>query len=268
MTKTFRKVQINNDGYYKASCKRDFKALGSLSEAEIKICFDFSYEMAFGSVGEHRQYRSGGLIKRKPGEIFINTFQGKIAEFAIYRYLADNRIVVTKPDLSISGKGVWDSFDFKYLDLHIAVKSTKKYGNLLLLESKDWNEAGEYIPGNGHEKVIYNAFVLLRLEPNGDELMRKKRILYSLSIERDYLYDTVARQSWQYDIAGFITNKDLLYLIKNEFILPQGVKLNEAVRMDADNYYVQTGDMRTASELINGLRDYASRKKNSCSKNV
>ena len=94
---------------------------------------------AYGE-SKHRECRSGGNKKRKNGEIFANTFQGKLAEFALYQIFEQNNINVEYPDLEVYDRGVWDIYDLKVNDNLIAVKSTKAYGNLLLLETKDWNE--------------------------------------------------------------------------------------------------------------------------------
>lgn len=66
---------------------RFFKTLAFFSLSDVKSAFDFAYDMSFGKNGEHRDHRSGGTYERKPGEIFANTFQGKLCEFAIYEVL-------------------------------------------------------------------------------------------------------------------------------------------------------------------------------------
>ena len=44
----------------------------------------FAYAMTFGKSGEHRRYRSEGSHLRRNGEIFWDTFQGKLAKFFVY----------------------------------------------------------------------------------------------------------------------------------------------------------------------------------------
>ena len=51
--------------------------------------FAFAYDMTFGGKGKHRQRRSGGKKYRTNGEIFVDAFQGKIAEFGFYNYFSD-----------------------------------------------------------------------------------------------------------------------------------------------------------------------------------
>ena len=66
--------------------------------------------MAFGS-GEHRKNRSGGTKERTPEEIYVNTLQGKLAETALYDYLLNHKLKPSNIDFSVSGKGIWDTFD-------------------------------------------------------------------------------------------------------------------------------------------------------------
>jgi hypothetical protein len=42
----------------------------------------------------------------------------------------------------------------------------------------------------------------------------------------------------------------LMHLIKNNYILPQQALLNGKIKMDATNYYIQSGDMREIEELF------------------
>jgi hypothetical protein len=240
---------------YRINHHRKFEKLGQISEVDKKVCFDFAYEMVFGE-GKHRRNRSGGKKIRKSGEVFIDTFQGKIAEYAMYRYFLENGIITSEPDITVEGYGVWDSFDLEYGDMHIAIKSTKFYGNLLLLETKDWNAKGEYIPNSDCGTSKYDIFILIRLSPDGEEEMRKRMIIYSNLIDRNILEDTILNKIWEYDIAGFITNADLVRLINKKYVLPKGSLLNGRIPMDAENYYVQAGDMRPNQLLVNRLIKY------------
>lgn len=250
---------IEYENKYYINHKRKFKAIGKIDLLDIKTCFDFSYEMAFGE-GEHRNHRSGGEICRTSGEIFINTLQGKMAEFAMYRYLKKYGVETTCPDLSIQRLGVWDEFDLEYEGIHITVKSTKYYGNLLLLETKDWNEKGEYMPNKENGIASYDYLVLLRIAPDGQSIMKKQKILYLNHIEKEVLERLTYSVNWQYDIAGYITKKDFVRLISKKYILPKGAVLGNGTVMDAENYYVQAGDMRHDRELLCRLLDY--RRKN------
>ena len=59
--------------------------------------------------------------------------------------------------------------------------------------------------------------------------------------------------AWEFDIAGVITNEVLIEHINNNRILPQNAMLNGKIRMDAENYYLQAGNMQRADKLIDLL---------------
>ena len=52
----------------------------------------------------------------------------------------------TEPDFSAHKLGVWDTVDLSVGGREISIKSTKHYGHLLLLETKEWDENAVYIP--------------------------------------------------------------------------------------------------------------------------
>lgn len=221
-------------------------------ESTIDKVFEFAYAMTFGAEGEHRHYRSGGQTVRHQGEIFANTFQGKLAECAVCNLLfrCDSRVF---PDFSVAKLGIWDNVDVTAKGKMISVKSTKSYGNLLLLESADWDEDGRYKPNLEGLHNVYDYFILVRISPYCEDIMKSHRWLYQDSISRNELYDAVKGYSWGYDIPGYITLNDLKQIIKQGNIIHQGSWLNQSTVMDADNYYVQAGDMRNPKDLCNEL---------------
>ncbi|WP_061313253.1 hypothetical protein [Clostridium botulinum] len=245
------KLLVEN-GKYLVNKRRKYNPLGVFPNNILNKCFNFAYEMTLGNGGEHRDNRSGGSNHRKKGEIFINVFQGKLAEYGIWNEFAKRKIEIDSPDLNEYGLGKWDDFDLEVKGAKIAVKSTKSKGNLLLLEQKDWNEQGEYIPniykGTGHN----DFFVLLRIYPDGEKIMKEKKFLYSNNITKGDSKKVILDKNlkWSYDIAGFITHTDLCEAIKDKNIIKKGDILNKYTIIDADNYYVQAGDMKTIDELF------------------
>lgn len=224
---------------------KPFKTLSKLDINDVKEAFSFSYEMSFGAGGEHRAHRSGGTHQRKAGEIFANTFQGKLCEFAVYEILK-KRYGINKPDLDTYGLGKWDDFDFEVKGKLLSIKSTKSFGHLLLLEKKDWNIEGEYIPS---ENKKYDFTILVRIKDDPETILRRERKLFSESEKKEELWNLFRTNSWEFDIPGFITNEELKYLIKEEFIIYRGDYLNGKTKMDATNYYCQAGDMHNIDEL-------------------
>lgn len=247
------RLKQDNNKYFIES-KKDFENDNTFKDKTIEEVFEFAYAMTFGE-GEHRDHRTGGTMNRKKGQIFINTFQGKLSELGVYNMFAENNREaydkLSKPDFDVYGLGEWDDSDIELNKIKFSIKSTKFYGNLLLLETKDWNKKGEYLPNLTIDKnSIYDYFVLVRIKPDGEKLMSNNRLLYSNDIDKKELYSLIKSEIWEYDIAGYITNEDLKYLINNSFILPQKSLLNGKIPMDAENYYVQSGDMKDFSKLI------------------
>ena len=248
---------LQQGNQYFITNKKKFRKGQIFKENTIKKVFEFAYAMTFGD-GEHRDHRTGGSIRRKKGQIFINTFQGKLSELAIYNVFAKNNKItyqkLSPPDFEIYGLGEWDDSDIILDEIKISVKSTKFYGNLLLLETKDWTKNGEYIPNLKLDKnSIYDYFVLVRISPDGEKLMSSNKLLYSNQIDKTTLLNIILAKKWEYDIVGYITNDDLKYIIKNNFILPKNSLLNGKIKMDAENYYVQSGDMKDFESLIYNL---------------
>lgn len=243
----FKKMNINGNIYTINSSVR-FNPIMNFDLNTIKRVFDFAYDMSFGRSGEHRDHRSGGTHRRRNGEIFANTFQGKLAECAIYNYLCDV-CEISEPDFDTYGLGEWDNADFCINNHNISVKSTKSFGNLLLLETKDWSEEGIYLPNN----EAYDFTFLVRLNPYCEDIMRRDRKLYTDDMPDGELRELVINNTWEFDIPGYITLNDLKYIIQNNYVLPQGAFLNGKTRMDATNYYVQSGDMHPINDFFGEL---------------
>ncbi|WP_439328518.1 hypothetical protein [Lonepinella sp. BR2357] len=239
-TKIFESLKNNQDGGYYITKKVNFSPLGVISENALKDTFEFSFNMTFGEQGEHRGHRTGGIHNRRKGEIFANTFQGKLAEFAVFEHFSRKNIEVSKPDLGVWELGTWDDFDLLVGDLTVSIKSTKSFGNLLLLEKDDWDENARYKPNN----KSYDFTFLVRTYPFCEELMKNNRILYSDVIKIEQLREIIFGVEWKFDIPGYVTRVDLIQIIKNKQIIPQGSMLNGSTKMDASNYYIQAGDLR------------------------
>lgn len=250
------KIESRSDHYY-LSKTVSFSTLMTASPETISTVFEFSYNMTFGNTGEHRDHRSGGTHRRKNGELFINTFQGKIAEYGIYGYFKNKGIDLAPPDIETWDLGQWDDVDLEVSGRKVNIKSTKHYGNLLLLETKDWDLEGRYIPNQPTGSGEYDFFVLCRLRPDGESLMKRLKALYSnsLPMPKNDFKEEILGEPWQLDILGFISRDELVEAICLPLILPQGALLQGRTRMDAENYYVQAGDLHPISELISLLLD-------------
>jgi len=203
--------------------------------------------MTFESNGQHRSHRSGGVHKRKNGEIFVNAFQGKLAEFAVYELLQDCD-GIQSPDLSVHPLGTWDSADLIIDKFSIAVKSTKSYGNLLLLETSDWTIEAEY--SNNSSELTPDFFALVRIDPDIERLMKDDGLFFSNIIDKKTLTRIILdSKHYTYDCCGIARKSDFKIAIQNGNILPKGSMLNNATKMDAENFYIQAGDLRPIDSI-------------------
>jgi hypothetical protein len=246
-----QEVENGPNHYYLTNAVR-FKALMTPTPETVSTVFDFAYNMTFGNTGEHRNHRSGGSHRRKNGELFINTFQGKIAEYGIYGYFKSKGIELAPPDMETWELGKWDDTDLVVGDKKINIKSTKHYGNLLLLETKDWDNQGQYLPNLESGASNYDFFILCRLSPDGEGLMRSLKLMYSNSLPMsvEEFKTRLMEEKWAFDIPGYIAHADLVEAIRKPLILPQGSMLQGRTKMDAENFYIQSGDMRDVNDLV------------------
>lgn len=244
----FNRLRQEGNNYYFTST-RDFISMVSLDDY-IERVFEFAWNMTFGNVGAHRNHRTGGQVNRRNGELFANTFQGKLAEFGIFNLLSEHNITSDEPTLDEWELGRWDETDLIVGDSTINIKSAANFSHLLLLETGDWNNTGQYIPniGSGHDS--YDFHILTRIRPDIKGIFRRERLFYSDSTNRNSLWDIINNNSWEFNSPGYITVEDLRYLINNNFILPQNSLLSGRTSMDAENYYCQSGDMHHLTQLF------------------
>lgn len=238
-----------DDHNYNLTSRKQFEG-SPVSLAFIEKSFDFAYEMSYGQ-GFHRNCRSGGQSSRSKLEIFQNTFQGKMAEMLLYENLNANAIETEEPDYGIHGKGTWDDTDLKANGKAICIKSATHFSNLLLLETKDWDSEGRYIPNIGQEDATdaYDFFVLVRIKPD------IKSLLKDVPEEKEYLLKKIQEEVWAYDIPGCCSINTIKHVISLQYILPQDAMLNGRMRMDATNYYIQSGDLYPIEKLYSILKE-------------
>lgn len=245
----FEYLRREGNSYY-TTRKVPYCADRSFKTETVETVFEFAYKMTFGRAGAHRDHRSGGTHSRRNGEIFANTFQGKLAECAVSNLFHSLGYDVS-PDFATYDLGKWDSADLSVNGYEISIKSTKRFGQLLLLEANDWDENAVYIPNKDLGNGIYDIIIFVRLDPSCEDILRDARLLNQDRTDYSYLKELVMSRQWTYNYVGYITRDDLRYIIENEYIIPQNAMLNGRVRMDADNYYVQAGDMRDINSLKN-----------------
>ncbi|OCA86020.1 hypothetical protein A8F94_14345 [Bacillus sp. FJAT-27225] len=260
MKLNFQKQYDYADGLFKDvysfTNTKKFQPLKSIDRDLVEEVFNFAYGMSFGGEGHHRVHRTGGSNRRSNGELFADTFQGKLAEFALWSTFKDNNLDVVRPDTEMYGEGLWDSSDFNFKEKKIAVKSTKSYGQLLLLESEDWNNEGLYIPNLNTGSESYDYFVLIRLEPFTADILLKNRLYFNNTASEEKLKGLISEYEYTFDIPGYMSRRTLIEMIRRNYFIPKGAYLNKIYKknlIDANNYYIQTGNLKNIKGLIDDL---------------
>ncbi len=249
-----KKLTFRPPSNYHINSRKRFAGNVNINTENLKRAYDFAYEMCFGE-GHHRSKRTGGQLQRRGGEKFCNTFQGKLAEIVLYDFFTANKVKCTEVDFRIMGEREWDDSDFTVNKKQINVKSAAYFSNLLLLEQKDWDRNGLYIPNlESRRTSSYDFFLLIRIKPDIKKILKQHQLFYSDRVDHKLLQGVIIREKWSYDFPGFITKQEFVkQVIEEAHILPQNSLLNGNVKMDASNYYVQTGDMHPIDEIIHQL---------------
>ena len=112
--------------------------------------------------------------KRTPEEVYESVIMGKLGEMALYKYLKSKHkgttYEISDLDFNVYGKGICDSYDLKFNNHTISIKSSKPFASCLLIETEKYqlNEEGEVIAIDGHEDNIpdYYAFVKVNIDNN------------------------------------------------------------------------------------------------------
>lgn len=230
-----RKINLHHDSVRIAPIDRlKFTPEKKLKPESILKCLEFASEMAYGK-GHHKPQSFGGKThNRKSSEIFLNTFQGKIAELAVYNQLSNLDLKPDKaPEFEIWGKGKWEDCDFtlKNETIRCSVKSTKDFGNLLLLEKEKYNEKGEFLETENLNPQKYDFTFLVRV--SGIKDCEPKSYLDSNSIETE--------------VVGFLSHQKFLNVISENQIIKKGTLLG--IPLIVDNYYILAKDLETMKNL-------------------
>src|SRR5699024_1589018 len=115
------------------------------------------------------------------------------------------------------------------------VKSTKDFGNLMLLEVDNYNQDGFYIPDNTKS----DFYMLVRIQFDLENKLKSLKCLYDKNLREDSELQKIINETIQetdlenssstlknnkifFDIPGYITHEDLVYIINNNFILKRG----------------------------------------------
>ena len=246
-----KKLTFQSPNTFIVNHKKSFIEEIAITNNELIMAFDFAFEMCFG-YGHHRLNRTGGQNKRSKIEIFGNTFQGKLAELVLYNYFSAKNLNCSDVDLRVMSANQWDSDDLIVNERSINVKSAAFFSNLLLLEEKDWDNQGRYIPNIHMEnRGQYDYFVFIRIKPDIKNILKLSNLLSLVNVEKNKLRDIILSPNWFCDIPGFLDHADFVrFIIGQVQILPKNSLLNGKTKMDASNYYLQTGNLKPMIQLI------------------
>lgn len=260
----FEKLSHNNvTNRYQLTKKKAFNQsnkpqhLIQPTHQELMQILEFGWNMTYGAKGEHRSTRTGGKISRRNLHKFADVIIGKLGEQAFYNLFEKRPNVkeLSPIDFECYGLTQWDDTDFVLCDMNqnsyqIAVKSTKHIGNLLLLEEKDWivqNNKAIYIPNqNSENKGIFDYIFFARIKSEISELIKKDCYEnYNDTELKKFFFENISNMQISTEVTGYISNQDLVHIIENHYILPQGSLFGSLQQgMDASNYYVQSGCLR------------------------
>jgi len=214
--------------------KKEFAPDTKLKPESIRKCLIFASEMAYGN-GYHKSQSFGNSnFDRSPHDIFINTFQGKLAELAVYNELFAMGIRPDNPpEFDIWGKGKWEDCDFTLNNgtIRASIKSTKWFGNLLLLEKHKYNEKGQFLETFESEPQAYDFTFMVRIQG-----VKSPKPQYYLE-----------RNDIEVEVTGFMSHSKFLQVIEEKQIIPQGIILGTPLIVD--NYYIFAQDLTDVKYL-------------------
>lgn len=242
-------LEEKNEGYFipwegKLKFRGNYQVVPvDVSSPYIEEALDFAVQMTFAKAGAHKDYRQGSNYHRTLVEILINTFQGKIAEFAAYQASKELGKEVSYPDLSVSSLGTWDSGDLIIDGEEVSVKSAKYFSNVLFLEVADWDDNGLYVPDNQTAPYDYFLFVRVQLPDKFHELANET---FPESVTSQEVYDRalgLIGTTVLCDIVGQLKHGVFKkHVIGKQQLIRQGQKF-QRTEMDVSNYYVCAKDL-------------------------
>lgn len=229
-----RLQNINNEIFFYLFDKNwsidfDVNTTSLFTNEEILNVFNFAFE----SKNKHKQYRSGGTLKRNEIQIFYNIFLGKLGEIAAYNSLIKNNIELETRsiDFTIRELGDWDDYDLKTkTNKLISVKSSKHWSQMMLLETKNWNKNSELIYNiNTNKSYLYDFHLYSRIVPL--KVFNNKKYIYPKGYQyidlnysnnnelKDKLFKHITEFKWAYEDSFIINNEYFKKIIKMNYIL-------------------------------------------------
>lgn len=170
--------------------------------------------------------------ERTPEQVYESVVMGKLAEIALYKYLRAKHYGTTYEisdlDFKVYRKGICDSYDLRFNNYNISIKSSKPYASCLLIETAKYqlNDKGEVVAIDGHSDNIpdYYAFVKVKI-------------------------DTKRMQNSYASICGAISHKSFW---ENKKVIPRGTRISKenAKAFFLDNVKLENLDKNKGIKLL------------------
>lgn len=204
--------------------------------------------------GHIKSFRNGGIQKRSIQQKFVDTFQGKLAEFVFYGLCKEQSIITPLPDCSVLGKGEYDDGDFCINNKNISIKSVRPNAKYLLLEEQSYNDDG--LENIFHPPKKNDFFCLIKLGYMFNNKMESiDHFIKHKNINPQLILNEEEQKLFKANFCGYITFDDFLYLIKNKSIMEKGYMIGPSCPLDASNYYCKINKLRSPDTLWRILND-------------
>lgn len=231
----------------------------NFTDRELALCYRFSQQMK----GNHNRDM---IMDREDWEIFRDDFRGKLGEVALKNYISLNFPTAkfeSDIDYSVTPLGQWDTTDLLVNGIYINVKSVKQKSNFLMIETKRYNENGEYAYKNNDGKdVKIDAYVLVKviIDPDMDtgtmEYREVEQLKHKHKISAEILGGISHEQFWEKKHKAYkgikCTFNNLKAVCDEKRELPDSINGRERKNeiLQQDNYILYKNELFSIKELF------------------
>lgn len=199
------------------------------------------------------QYFHNPKEERTPEEIKADAIQGKIGEFAVFKFLKEERgYDLDEPDYkTVRKKGQTDSGDLYFGDVKIQIKTFTSKTRILRLKKEEWDGNGVYHNWN-KKSVVYTHFFMCRIEPGVRKILS---LIDPSEFNADKVIELLSNVKFKVEITGYLNISDFRKIISEEQYIPAGTLINGSFSYGEDFYYCLTGDLRDALDIPRKKKD-------------
>lgn len=273
-TKLFRKPSFrerengDKDIIVEKHDKKNFIHDFFIPNAQKIDCLKFAHRTLYGEFKKSNK-QFGKDNERTDFRRLVDTFQGKLSEWAEFFYFVAKGLECTSPDMIVT-KG-HENLDGKIKGIKTINKNTKgstHYSNMLLLE-RDKYEGVFYIFG-GDEPIIYDIHVFCRVAVLEKNNKYEKLDDYLKGIDESNLeeyIDIISKKRIVAEVSGILTAEmfeeivrqgdDMVLKFHPEYDLYLGIKLV------AENYFCILKDLKNKDEWVEEIKNEL-KNKNKC----